>query len=273
MAGGAPPRALLHMIDTLRAQLNLRDFLDRREKELTEQLAERKRRAIPYEAEMAEIRRAKSALGVETPAPTLQAGVSELRRYLESRERELRDIIDEIAPVFEDFEIELAEVKKVKAAIGLEPTKEFRAGDAVGQPLAEWESVPGATEIPYQSHTIRELVIRALTSHFPTGATIGDMIQFFRDNWGRTIERQSLSPQLSRLYRDGIIGRLEGTHQWYLIREEYRGKRPYRRPVPVLLEGQVKGMAEDTVWLAPHEVQADDKPIGDPVLDPDPNED
>lgn len=226
---------------TDRVPANLRDFLKRREKELTDQLAERKRLAIPFHAELAEIRKAKSALVTESPlGPPELLTLNELRRYVSSRERELRESIDEIECGLEEMAKELAEVKKVQAAIGLIPTKTFGVGDGVDQPLAEWEFVPEAVRIPYQSLTINELVLKALKEHFPTGATIGQLSDFLREKWGRKIDRPSLSPQLTRLYRRGLIGRVPSTQGWFIIEPSLRipGMRPY------LAEGKI-------IWAEP----------------------
>jgi hypothetical protein len=201
--------------------MNLRDFLDRREKDLGEQLAEWKRRAIPLEAELAEIRRASRALGAE--AHELRVHANGLRRYLERREKELLETIDEIGAGAEDLQTEFAEVRKVKSAIGLIPAKEFSVGDSCDTPLAEWESVPEAVGIPYQSLTIKELVLKALREHFPNGATIAQLIEFFRDKWGRDIDRPSLSPQLSRLYAAGQITQFGNRREWHLMPEKPPG--------------------------------------------------
>jgi hypothetical protein len=274
--------------------MNLRDYLDGREKELIGLIAARKQRMIPYEAELAEIRRAKSALTPAGPGPEPQ--MNELRRYLTDRERELRETVDEIAGDLADVSNELAEVQKVKASIGVIPTKQRGFGDAFGQPFAEWEFVPEAVRIPYQSLTIKELVQKALKEHFPTGATIAQLGDFFREKWGRGIDRPSLSPQLSRLYRQGLIGRIRSTRGWFLYEKEgkiegfrpylhrehivwceplstdlgyepllatdieaevAKDRMPYKRTIATIRSG-VTSRQVRLVWLLPHEVTGDD---------------
>lgn len=70
-------------------------------------------------------------------------------------------------------------------------------------------------ESPYAQLTMKQLVRKALGEHFPNGATAAELMDFFADAWGRNdIVRTSLSPQLSRLKREGDIT-LRGK-TWYL---------------------------------------------------------
>jgi hypothetical protein len=209
--------------------INLRDFLERREKELIDQLAEWKRRTIPYEAELAEVLRGREAL---PPRPQGEpAGpVNPLRTYLFQRENELKEAMRRNSDGLKTMEAELAEVKKVKQSIGLEPSKVRRYGERFGGPYAEWQSVPEAVGIPYESLPISNLILRALSSHFKSGATIAELLEFFREKWGREIDKGSLSPQLSRLYKRGVVGRIPSLPGWFRIpRDALEGdRRAYR---------------------------------------------
>jgi hypothetical protein len=69
----------------------------------------------------------------------------------------------------------------------------------------------------YQYSTIKQLIKKALTEHFQSGATAFQLREFFRDAWARNIDRESISPQLSRLRSEKIIDR-EG-NVWFLIKE------------------------------------------------------
>jgi hypothetical protein len=229
---------------------NFRDYLEDRERTLTEQLAERKRRVIPAEAELAEIRQAKDALGANASGAPGLLTMNGLRQYLEARELELQGFIHEAADSQEAVHNELAEIRKVKATVGMLHTNGSEIGsDAVGDPL--WKTVPEAVGgIPYQSMTIGDLVIKALKEHFKNGAPIGAMVEFFRDKWGREIDRPSLSPQLSRLYRRDVVGRIRSTQGWFLIQPETRiqGQRPY------LHQGSI-------VWMEPAQTTDQHEPL------------
>jgi hypothetical protein len=93
--------------------------------------------------------------------------------------------------------------------------------------------------LPYAHLTMKQLIIKALSEHFHNGATTRQLLDFFRDAWGRAIERQNLSPQLSRLYQEGVIGRIPPARGWFIIPEKViEGFAPY------LWRGRV-------VWAAP----------------------
>lgn len=55
---------------------------------------------------------------------------------------------------------------------------------------------------------MKELTIRALSERFQNGATASELMAFFSNAWGRKdIVRESFSPQLSRLKKEGKIVR------------------------------------------------------------------
>ncbi len=51
----------------------------------------------------------------------------------------------------------------------------------------------------------KEKIKTALTKEFPNGATANDILKYVNEKWERQIVRSSLSPQLSRLKKEGII--------------------------------------------------------------------
>jgi hypothetical protein len=141
------------------------------------------------------------------------------RDILDRRERELMDkaskLRDQLAPIEKD----LADIRRAKAALGMNvahspptdlmvnfATKKFDAKALAGQTLAG-QTLAGGYD-PFERLTIKGLVIKALDEHFREGATTQQLSDFFRDAWGRNIERASLSPQLSRLQGDGAITRV-----------------------------------------------------------------
>jgi hypothetical protein len=199
--------------------MNLRDFLEQRERELSEQIAAHHAQLAPLEAELAEIRRAKGALGVSS-------GGMGLGSY-----------------VIDSSTISAHNV--------------FRQGRMSDGLAAHLAATSGATEpplplraSPYGNLTMKELIVKVLREHFPNGATARQMLVFFRDAWSRSIERQNLSPQISRLFQEGTIGRIPSTKAWFLIPKEnvIQGFRPY------FFGGQV-------VWAQPESATPEYEPL------------
>ncbi len=63
--------------------------------------------------------------------------------------------------------------------------------------------------------TLKGMIMAALTTHFhDTGATTNELLAYFKDVHEKDILRSSLSPQLSRLKRDGFI--VSRNHIWSL---------------------------------------------------------
>lgn len=67
----------------------------------------------------------------------------------------------------------------------------------------------------YSSLTLKQMALRALKEHFTEGASAQQLLEYFETAYGRSIERSSLSPQLSRLKEDHEI-ELEG-RLWKLV--------------------------------------------------------
>jgi hypothetical protein len=239
--------------------MNLRDFLETRERELLEAIDRLHGQLAPLEAELAEVRRAKGALGISPSEADSDSGTNALLRSLAAD------------TVFGVTNIEEA----VKFAIeGLPKPAELVHGT-----LHEIrETVTNALRLtprvdPYAALTMKQLVVKALTEHFPQGATTRQLLEFFRDGWNRNIERANLSPQISRLYQEGIIGRADGTHEWYLVPESRIGRKPFRL-LTKAFDGKRLLKPGETVWLLPHEVGAHHAPIDQPEAPiPDPDED
>ncbi|GLQ53766.1 hypothetical protein [Devosia nitrariae] len=134
--------------------------------------------------------------------------VAQLHEYLDQREGELLELIGELHRQLSPLEAELADVRKAKAAI------------APDKPSAPSPShTVELNEPAYARMTMKEMTVKALSEHFPRGATANKLIEFFHNAWGRTdIVRSSLSPQLSRLKQDNVIG-LKGK-LWYIPENE-----------------------------------------------------
>lgn len=153
--------------------------------------------------------------------------LTSVRDTLVRLEHQIQEKIAEARAQLVPLERELAAVRRALAA--LMPPEE----PVVITPKAAslWlEGNPpivtiSSSESAYQKLTMKQLAVKALQEHFPNGASAIDMIDFFHKAWGRTdVSRSSLSPQLSRLKKDGMIT-LRGT-RWLLVTEAQKSEAP-----------------------------------------------
>jgi hypothetical protein len=231
--------------------MNLREFLRQREKELADQMVELHRNLAQLETDLAIYQEAKAV--VNRPLKEFTAGESAcgdalaeyrtpspastvLRHFLAQHEEDLTAQINEIRINLMPLEAEFAEVRGAKVAIGL--TQAYSGFKRLAAALGEFQqraqqaniitlpSEPAEqtnnelimlpAESPYSHLTMKQLVVKVLQEHFHNGATTRQMLDFFRHAWGRDIARTNLSPQLSRLFHDQIIGRRDD-HIWFLL--------------------------------------------------------
>ena len=191
------------------ASTALRQFLAQHEENLTAQIAALRADLNPIEAELAEVRRAKGALGLFVTgfAPTVIVSAAGAA-FATSGAAAVGEVVRNapLLPIRGSGNVTLDDV-------------------TAGRPPS-----------PYDHLTMKELVVKVLTEHFPNGATTRQMLDFFRDAWGRNIERQNLSPQISRLYQEGVIGRIRTTRGWFLYKKDGTtiGFRPYRHQGRIL---------------------------------------
>ena len=125
---------------------------------------------------------------------------TESLRLLMDRADMIRVRLEDLRAEARPLEAELEQVKRgIKAMAGLfPPTGVIASRNAVAhrQRMAN----PDAQEL-----TIKQMVIATLREHLPNGATANELLEAFFRNWGRKEMRTSLSPQLTRLKRDGKI--------------------------------------------------------------------
>jgi hypothetical protein len=221
------------MDDQPRSGETIREYLDRRERELIELSSTLHNQLQPLEAELAEVRRAKGALGISSATFTL------------ARAAEVTTVAT-ASPVSSDPNVakvavtgEVPPASSVLSPTTWQPQDNF--ADAVraslqrrfhAAALAATQKPEGyfvghsgvVASSPYLHLTMKELVTKALTEHFHDGATAKQLREFFRDAWGRNIERANLSPQLSRLKGDGTIQLDDETGIWSLARVELTGR-------------------------------------------------
>jgi len=133
-----------------------------------------------------------------------------LYEYLDQRERELLSEIEVLNGQIAERERELDDIGATRKALGIEEDKP--------EPLS-----------PHERVSMRIMVTRTLKERFPNGATITEIIEHIKDTWHRDIDRNNLSPLLSRMYQHGHLGRIMSTRGWFLIEPEkhIQGFRPY----------------------------------------------
>jgi hypothetical protein len=219
--------------------------------------------------------------------------MDDLPTYLEARERELlaeiKVIGEEIAELhgrLAPLETELSAIRRCKATVSHAPTNALaeiarhlsRSFDAETERATFRGIIPGVSTltaaatgsdklisrlsgtgaISYTDLTMKELVVKALSEHFlNTGAPTRSLIQHFKDAWGRDIARTNLSPQISRLYQEGTIGRIRSSRGWFLYVRNgiVQGFRPY------LHQGRI-------AWCEPQMTNLDYEPLVAKEIEP-----
>jgi hypothetical protein len=155
----------------------LRTFLERRERELTHQVAHLRAQIESKETELAEIQTARASLSSSVPATTVPAPAA--------------------PPPVPDTNTFDAAADQIRAA------EENRRVASIGHPMQQGQSVL-IGGVP-QKRTIKSMIVTALTSHFDDGATLSELRNFIKDVFGQEIDRTSISPQLARLREDGVV--------------------------------------------------------------------
>src|SRR4051812_30849466 len=157
---------------------SVRESLAKMEKDLVAEIGRRRADLLPLERELADVRRARAAL------PDYVIADGQKRVFMVDMKESAK--ATEQVEAFSDY-----------------MSRKFRL---------EQDS-------PYGKLTMKELTIQALRDHFPDGATASKLLEFFSAAWGRNdVIRSSLSPQLSRLKRDGWINR-DGL-RWFLVHQK-----------------------------------------------------
>lgn len=88
-----------------------------------------------------------------------------------------------------------------------------------GQPRRSRRRYLGSLEgMAPANYSIMDMVINALSTKYQDGTTAQSLLEHFKVTWGRNIARTSLSPQLTRLKRDGVID-LDG-NRWFLTKPQ-----------------------------------------------------
>lgn len=118
--------------------------------------------------------------------------MSQVRQTLEDLKRQLENKMGRLKIEINTVDSELADVKLALAAMD---------GKLIAPPIISARpKVEHAAEVA----TIKDMVLEILGT-LPNGANANQLLRHIEDRFGATIERTSLSPQLSRLKRDGLI--------------------------------------------------------------------
>jgi hypothetical protein len=116
-----------------------------------------------------------------------------IEQLLDAREREVRRSIDDLRARLVPLEVELEKITAAREAMG---------GIEAELPL---ENGP-LDDSHYKRMTYEELAAQALASdHFEFGATISELLDFIRTEYGREIAQGSFSPILSRMAKKGLL--------------------------------------------------------------------
>ncbi len=129
-----------------------------------------------------------------------------IRPFLEQRQAVLVREREDAVVRLEVIDSELREISVALTAIGETPG------------LLKLAAGLGSADTSINGLTLKQLTVRALQDNFPAGASAGQLLDAFKNAYGREVERSSLSPQLSRLKDAGVI-ELDG-RLWRLARKE-----------------------------------------------------
>jgi hypothetical protein len=125
-----------------------------------------------------------------------------LREILDAREREVRRMLDEVQrKQVEPLQRELADIVSARTAIG---------ANVPSQPPPPL--VDDADR--YKRMKYEDLALLALKDGFPNGATLQEVLDHIRTEFGREISQGSFSPTLSRLRQKRLL--TKNGHAWIL---------------------------------------------------------
>jgi hypothetical protein len=146
----------------------LADYLKRRERELIQQTAAIRGLLAPKEQELATVRQAMQAIGVQ------QSYVDQLQPFLDQAS-------DQPPPPTHGL---------------LNSTEARPAPGILNSPAAGF---------PWEALTIKDMILNALKDHFHSGATPSELSEYMKTAYGRDVDRNSIGPQLARLRDERLV--------------------------------------------------------------------
>ncbi len=130
-----------------------------------------------------------------------------VREILERLEKELSTKVAALRRELTPLDKELADIRRAKEALDAprraQTAELFKSAAAV---MAVISSPPFGKPPDLSKLTMKQLATKALSEHFRNGATANELLELFHKVWGRNdVLRESLSPQLSRLNKEGKL--------------------------------------------------------------------
>jgi hypothetical protein len=151
------------------------------------------------------------------PNALLSGADVSVSQYLVRRERELVQQTAALRGLLGPKEKELADVRQAMQAIGLATSPYAEHVEAL-KPFLDPQERPDSLSYKgilnadaatlnqwAEGLTIKDMILRALNEHFHLGATPSELRDYMLTAYGRTIDRNSISPQLARLRDEGLV--------------------------------------------------------------------
>jgi hypothetical protein len=181
-----------------------------------------------------------------------------ISKYLVRRERELVQQTAALRGMLGPKEKELADVRQAMQAIGLTPSpyaehvealKPFLDGSQKNPPShgGAFTAYPTPLSLLTENLTIKEMILRSLDDHFHNGATPSELSSYMLNAYGRTIDRNSISPQLARLRDNGMI---EQSPEGFWRIPKSAGKKPIKE---MIVQALLNRFHRDVTVKALHE--------------------
>lgn len=144
-----------------------------------------------------------------------------LADYLKRKERELGQQVSSLRGMLAPKERELEEVRRAMQAIGLfAPSLESLIREPQANGVVPNYAAGLAAFTAAQPLTIKAMILNALRDYFHEGATPAELRDYMRTVYGKEIDRNSISPQLTRLREQGAVEQSGGVvnPKWKLTR-------------------------------------------------------
>jgi hypothetical protein len=135
-----------------------------------------------------------------------------ISEFLIRRERELTQQIDALRGQITPKEHEREQVRTAMRALGLSNELTGTMLDTAWRDriIGNSANLGDLVGLANSTRTIKQMVLDALKDHFHEGATPSELRDYIRVAYRREVDRNSISPQLSRLREEGLVLQLDG---------------------------------------------------------------